>query len=76
MLLLLLWRHIQYYSEGHHANSPDLKSSAMRFMSSPDAETFKSEAGSKLVPVIQRLTSLDLVGVISSFFIHSALTIC
>jgi hypothetical protein len=64
MLLLLLWRHLVYYSEGHHINNPDLKAStshAMRFLTSPDADTFRSEAGIKLTPALQRLSSLDLV---------------
>lgn len=64
MLLLLLWRHLAYYSEGQHINNPDLKTStshAMRFVSSPDAGVFQSEVGIKLAPVLQRLPSLDLV---------------
>jgi nuclear pore complex protein Nup205 len=64
MLLLLLWRHLVYYCEGHHINNPDLKTStshAMRFLSSPDAQTFQSEAGIRLAPTLQRLSSLDLV---------------
>src|ERR1700683_2940197 len=64
MLLLLLWRHLVYYCEGHHINNPDLRaatSHAIRFLSSPDAETFRSEAGVRLVPVLQRLSWLDLV---------------
>jgi len=63
MLLLLLWRHLVYYCEGHHINNPDLRTStsyAIRFLSSPDAETFRSEAGIKLTPVLQKLLSLDL----------------
>jgi len=63
MLLLLLWRHLAYYCEGHHINNPDLKTStshAMRFLSSPDAETFRSEAGIRLAPMLERLSSLDL----------------
>jgi nuclear pore complex protein Nup205 len=65
MLLLLLWRHIAYYCEGHHINNPDLRAStsyAIRFLSSPDAETFRSEAGIKLTPALQKLSLLDLVG--------------
>jgi nuclear pore complex protein Nup205 len=64
MLLLLVWRHLVYYCEGHHINNPDLRaatSHAIRFLSSPDAETFQSEAGVRLAPVLQRLSMLDLV---------------
>lgn len=64
MLLLLLWRHLTYYSEGRHINNAELKTSAshaMRFLSSPDADTFSSEVGTRLAPVLQRLSSLELV---------------
>jgi len=63
MLLLLLWRHLVYYYEGHHINNPDLRTStshAIRSLSSHDAETFRSEAGVRLAPALQRLSALDL----------------
>jgi len=63
MLLLLLWRHLVYYAEGRHINNVELKTSTphtMRFMSSPDADTFCAEAGNKLSPSLQRLSSLNL----------------
>ncbi|TFY64741.1 hypothetical protein EVJ58_g2418 [Rhodofomes roseus] len=63
MLLLLLWRHLDFYCEGRHINNPDLKGSishAMRFSSSPDVETLKMEAARKIVPAFHRLESLDL----------------
>jgi len=63
MLLLLLWRHLVYYAEGRHTNNIELKASmphAMRFLSSPDADTFCAEAGNKLAPSLQRLSSLNL----------------
>ena len=64
MLLLLLWRHVTYYSEGRHINNAELKASAshaMRFISSPDADTFRAEIGGRLAPVLQRLAALELV---------------
>lgn len=64
MLLLLLWRHLVFYSEGRHVNNPDLKGSishTLRFASSPDVDTLKSEAARKLAPVLQRLQALELV---------------
>lgn len=68
MLLLLLWRHLVFYGEGLHVNNPDLRGSishTMRFASSPDADTLKSEAARKLTPVIQKLQSLELVSIIA-----------
>ncbi|OCH88950.1 hypothetical protein OBBRIDRAFT_888752 [Obba rivulosa] len=63
MLLLLLWRHLVFYSEGRHINNPDLKgaiSHLMRFVSAPDVETFTAEARRKLAPILQRLQSLEV----------------
>ncbi|OBZ74918.1 hypothetical protein A0H81_05368, partial [Grifola frondosa] len=63
MLLLLLWRHLAFYSEGRHVNNPDLKGSishTMRFASSPDSEVLKLEAQRRLAPVLQQLKRLDL----------------
>jgi nuclear pore complex protein Nup205 len=67
MLLLLLWRHLVYYAEGRHINNPELKTSmshAMRFLSSPDADTFCAEVGNKLAPPLQRLSLLNLVRIL------------
>ncbi|KAI0063325.1 hypothetical protein BV25DRAFT_416650 [Artomyces pyxidatus] len=64
MLLLLLWRHIMFYSEGRHINNPDLKASTsgvMRHMpQSTDGEVFRAEAAKRLAPALSRLTMLDL----------------
>ncbi|CDO70405.1 hypothetical protein BN946_scf184999.g46 [Trametes cinnabarina] len=63
MLLLLLWRHLVFYSEGRHINNPDLKGSiahTMRFASSPDVDTLRGEAQRRLAPVLQALGALDL----------------
>ena len=64
MLLLLLWRHLDFYCEGRHINNPDLKGSishTMRFASSPDVETLKMEVAKKVVPAFHRLENIDLV---------------
>ncbi|KAJ7160759.1 nucleoporin Nup186/Nup192/Nup205 [Mycena filopes] len=75
MVLLLLWRHLVYYAEGHHLNSSNppssstanLKSStahALRFLSPPEPEAFRADIAQRLAPVLARLASLDLgVGV-------------
>lgn len=61
MLLLLLWRHLEYYSEGHHIDNPNLRAATarmIRFLDTPDTETFRAELARKLAPVLRRL---DLV---------------
>ncbi|KAI9057540.1 hypothetical protein FKP32DRAFT_1598103 [Trametes sanguinea] len=63
MLLLLLWRHLVFYSEGRHVNNPDLKGSiahTMRFASSPDVDTLRGEAQRRLTRVLHALAALDL----------------
>ena len=64
MLLLLLWRHLDFYCDGRHINNPDLKGSishTMRFASSPDVETLKMEVAKKVVLAFHRLENIDLV---------------
>ncbi|KAL0579383.1 hypothetical protein V5O48_002608 [Marasmius crinis-equi] len=63
MLLLLLWRHISYYSEHEPQNpkapnSASLGGSAMRFLAAPEPETLRLEVGKKLQPSLQRLQTL------------------
>ncbi|KAI0776838.1 nucleoporin Nup186/Nup192/Nup205 [Trametes elegans] len=63
MLMLLLWRHLVFYSEGRHLNNPDLKGSiahTMRFASSPDVDTLRAEAQRRLAPLLAALEALDL----------------
>jgi nuclear pore complex protein Nup205 len=60
MLLLLLWRHLLYYSEGDHSHRQQ-KSPTMRFLPAPNPEELRVDIGRKLAPALQRLTSLDLV---------------
>ncbi|THU93859.1 hypothetical protein K435DRAFT_829411 [Dendrothele bispora CBS 962.96] len=63
MLLLLLWRHLSYYAEGHNLQDPQLSSStatAMRFLSNPDPQAFNLEVRKRLNPTLQRLQSLAL----------------
>ncbi|KAJ7128145.1 nucleoporin Nup186/Nup192/Nup205 [Mycena crocata] len=71
MVLLLLWRHLVYYAEGQHLSSPQppptgglgasLKAStALRFLSPPEPEAFRSDVAQRLGPALARLASLDL----------------
>jgi len=64
MLLLLLWRHLAYYSDGQHLSDSNLKAStahALRISVTPEPGAFRIEVGKKLSPILQRLASLDLV---------------
>ncbi|KAJ6619045.1 nucleoporin Nup186/Nup192/Nup205 [Mycena sp. CBHHK59/15] len=63
MVLLLLWRHLVYYAEGHHARSPPAAGTVhpMRFLSTPEPAAFRADVAKRLVPALQRLAALDLV---------------
>jgi nuclear pore complex protein Nup205 len=68
MVLLLLWRHLVYYAEGHHANNPPANAQAstmhaMRFLSTPEPEAFRLDVAKRLVPTLQRLAAIDLANV-------------
>ncbi|KAJ7584798.1 nucleoporin Nup186/Nup192/Nup205 [Mycena floridula] len=65
MLLLLLWRHILYYSENQGAHKMDGKArqtgkapSAMRFLSTPEPQVFREEVGRRMEPVLQRIQGM------------------
>ncbi|KII84114.1 hypothetical protein PLICRDRAFT_702060 [Plicaturopsis crispa FD-325 SS-3] len=66
MLLLILWRHLTFYSEGQPGSyggnpPPLLKSVSARLLASHhDPDAFRAEAGRRLAPVLQKLGSLDL----------------
>ncbi|KAI6135337.1 nucleoporin Nup186/Nup192/Nup205 [Pisolithus thermaeus] len=64
MLLLLLWRHLASYAETDpaHPTAPqplNLKSS-MRLLPAPNRESFKAEAGKRLVGPLTKVSTLDL----------------
>ncbi|KAF8890672.1 nucleoporin Nup186/Nup192/Nup205 [Infundibulicybe gibba] len=57
MLLLLVWRHLGYYTDGHHKlNKP---THAMKFISEPEPETLRADVGRQLSPALQRLADLN-----------------
>ncbi|EPQ55766.1 hypothetical protein GLOTRDRAFT_115998 [Gloeophyllum trabeum ATCC 11539] len=63
MLSLLLWRHLLHYGEGRDTASLQMKASlsqSMRFITAPDANSFRGEVGGRLAPVLQQLVSIDL----------------
>ncbi|KAI0042606.1 hypothetical protein FA95DRAFT_1610066 [Auriscalpium vulgare] len=66
MLLLLLWRHIGYYSESRHVNNPSLKASTsgvLRQMPhTEDGGAFREETARRLAPALARLEGLGFEG--------------
>ncbi|EAU87534.1 hypothetical protein CC1G_11206 [Coprinopsis cinerea okayama7 len=68
MLMLLLWRHLNHYANPSNMNMPPAKASvanAMRLLQTADPVTFRSEAGIKLAPILQKLAGLDFTPVAS-----------
>src|SRR6266850_905171 len=65
MVLLLLWRHIAYYSESLHVNNPNMKISTaavLRSVPQPsDGAVFREDAAKRLSHVLTRLVQLNLV---------------
>lgn len=74
MSLLLLWRHLASYAETDASQPagppPATLRTSMRLLPALDVNTFKDEAGKRLVSALTRISSLDLV---SGFF---SLTLC
>ena len=66
ILLLLLWRHLQYYTEAKPAGSQIRASTPhiTRLVTSMDAESFRVEVPRKLSVLLQRLDALDVVIVV------------
>lgn len=63
ILLLLLWRHLQYYTESRPSGSQIQASTAhiARLVTSMDAESFRADVPRKLSTLLQRLDALDVV---------------
>lgn len=66
ILLLLLWRHLQYYTEARPTESQIRASTPhiMRLVTSIDAESFRTDVPRKLSTLLQRLDVLDVVIII------------
>ncbi|KAK7055118.1 nucleoporin Nup186/Nup192/Nup205 [Favolaschia claudopus] len=75
MVLLLLWRHLVYYAEGQHLNMPSAAPStngtsnlrgstanALRFLSPPEPDAFRTDVAQSLTPVLARVAALDFTG--------------
>lgn len=69
ILLLLLWRHLQYYTEAKPTGSQIRASSPhiTRLVASMDAESFRVEVLRKLSALLQRLDMLDVVIIVRMF---------
>lgn len=63
ILLLLLWRHLQYYIEARPTGSQIQASTPhiTRLVTSMDAESFRTEVPRKLSALLQRLDALKVV---------------
>jgi len=66
ILLLLLWRHLQFYNEARPAGSQIQASTPhiTRLVTSMDVESFRAEVPRKLSIVLQRLDALHVVIVV------------
>lgn len=67
MLLLIIWRHLEYYAEPRHMGMPPAKATiinAMRLLATSEPDVFRSEVAAKIQPLLQRLSTLDLVSCI------------
>jgi hypothetical protein len=64
MLLLLIWRHIEYYAEPRHMNMPPAKTTvanAMRLLATSEPEVFQADVRQKIAPSLQKLEFLEFV---------------
>ena len=64
MLLLLIWRHVEYYAEPRHMNMPPAKTTvanAMRLLATSEPAVFQADVRQKIAPSLQKLGFLDLV---------------
>ncbi|KDR74068.1 hypothetical protein GALMADRAFT_250802 [Galerina marginata CBS 339.88] len=62
MLLLLIWRHLEYYAEPRHMGMPPAKATitnAMRLLATAEPEVFRAEVAAKVQPTLQRLSTLE-----------------
>ena len=68
-MLILLWRHLEHYAGPKNMNMPPAKASvanAMRLLQTADPISFRNETGIKLAPILQKLSSVDMVRLLLS----------
>jgi len=62
MLLLLLWRHLEYYANPQSMDNPlQQATSVMRLPAIPNQNEFREEVKKRLNPLLQRISSLEFV---------------
>lgn len=62
MLLLLLWRHLEYYADPKNVNDRPLRTtSVMRLPVTSNQAQFHEEVKKRLDPLLQRISSLEFV---------------
>lgn len=65
MILLLIWRHLQYYMDSNTMGMPPARgvsvTNAMRLLANTDPNVFRMEVAGKLQPVLHKLASIELV---------------
>ncbi|KXN92702.1 hypothetical protein AN958_06980 [Leucoagaricus sp. SymC.cos] len=63
MLLLLLWRHLEYYAEPGNMKNPRARTSitnAMRLLATSSPEQFREEVSTRIGPLLQRISALEI----------------
>lgn len=62
MLLLLLWRHLEYYANPQSmSNPPEQATSVVRLPAISNQNEFREEVKKRLNPLLQRISSLEFV---------------
>lgn len=64
MLLLVIWRHLDYYFDRQRMSTPPTKATvgnAMRLLATTDPEVLKREVANRIVGTLIRLNSVELV---------------
>lgn len=64
MLLLVIWRHLDYYFDQNRMNTSPTKATvgnAMRLLATTEPEVFRKEVASKIKGILSRLSNIELV---------------
>jgi len=64
ILLLLLWRHLEYYTDESHMGAPPVKTvigTAMRLLATAEPKVFQKEVANKIGGTLARLDVIELV---------------
>jgi nuclear pore complex protein Nup205 len=64
MLLLIIWRHLDYYFDKNRMSTPPTKATvgnAMRLLATTEPEVFRKEVANKMGGILARLGGIALV---------------